>query len=94
MKFRFRACNASRFGRYLVEKGTALVTVNESNRASEGAGEEKFVGEGKIAEKVLSSFRSFAIDTVTSNGQINSPRIVFVNSSPSAIYRDRSQQQY
>lgn len=36
--------------------------------------EEEFVGEGKIAEKVLSSFRSFAIDTVTSNGRINSNR--------------------
>jgi len=41
-------------------------------------GWEEFVGEGKIAEKVLSSFRSFAIDTVTSNvRRINSPRIVF-----------------
>lgn len=54
----FRACNASRFDRYLIRQGTAFVTVNESNlkQTQEGDGEEEFARVGKIAEKVLSSF--------------------------------------
>jgi len=54
----FRACNASRFDRYLIRQGTAFVTVNESNlkQAQKGNGEEEFARVGKIAEKVLSSF--------------------------------------